>query len=141
MTPGYCSIEWSQNPNDPYSFTVTNDTDILDNTILGTPGAGVFGENCTTDYVIIPNAMINGMPTGYDRFCGNGFPTVTCKFIYCFNFLKNYDFLSWYDFLASSKPFVLTVVTNGNETATPPNTPDIGNRGFCLNYRQLPCGA
>lgn len=80
MVPGYCQIEWSQNPNDMYSFTVTNDTDILDNTILGTPGASVVGSNCTTDYVIIPNPMINGIPTGYDRFCGNGFPTVTCEY-------------------------------------------------------------
>jgi len=24
---GYCSIQWTQDPNDPYSFTVSEDTD------------------------------------------------------------------------------------------------------------------
>lgn len=38
-----------------------------------------------------------------------------------------------------SKPFVLTVVTNGNETST--LGPDVGNIGFCLNYRQRLCTA
>lgn len=35
MLPGYCSIEWTQNPSDKYSFTVSGDTEALDPTILG----------------------------------------------------------------------------------------------------------
>lgn len=34
---------------------------------------------------------------------------------------------------ASSKPFVLTVVTNGNDQD------DVGNRGFSLDYTQQRC--
>lgn len=28
MAPGYCGIEWSQSPGDPYSFTVSGPTDV-----------------------------------------------------------------------------------------------------------------
>jgi hypothetical protein len=27
--PGYCSIEWTQASNDPYSFTVSGDTEVV----------------------------------------------------------------------------------------------------------------
>lgn len=40
-------------------------------------------------------------------------------------------------FSASSQPFVLTVVTDNTELQ--PNNADFGNRGFSLNYQQLPC--
>lgn len=40
-------------------------------------------------------------------------------------------------FSAFSKPFVLTVVTDNTELR--PINADIANRGFCLNYEQLPC--
>jgi len=33
--PGYCSIQWTQNPNDPYSFTVSGDTGGIAPTLLG----------------------------------------------------------------------------------------------------------
>jgi hypothetical protein len=36
MAQGYCSIQWQQNPSDPYSFTVSGDTDGIDPTLLGT---------------------------------------------------------------------------------------------------------
>ncbi|CAH0546078.1 unnamed protein product [Brassicogethes aeneus] len=69
-------------------------------------------DECLSDFVVIPNPYYpNGTAVGGDRFCGTAFPTV----------------------ITSSKPFVLTVVTNGNETG------DQGNIGFSLNYRQLPC--
>lgn len=35
---------------------------------------------------------------------------------------------------ASSKPFVLTTVTDGND-----NPPDAANRGFALTYTQIAC--
>jgi hypothetical protein len=38
-------------------------------------------------------------------------------------------------FAASSKPFVLTVVTDDAELTNG----DAGNRGFCLIYQQIPC--
>ncbi|XP_019878189.2 uncharacterized protein LOC109606059 [Aethina tumida] len=75
------------------------------------PGVTLNGD-CTSDFVVIPNPVYpNGTSVGTDRFCGTEFPTV----------------------ITSSKPFVLTVVTNGNETG------DNSNIGFALNYRQLPC--
>lgn len=46
-------------------------------------------------------------------------------------FLVNYNFVLI--FTAASTPFVLTVVTDGDETN------DIGNRGFSLTYTQQPC--
>lgn len=47
-------------------------------------------------------------------------------FKYCYLFL--FDFL-----LAYSKPFVLYVITNGDEMG------EIENKGFSLTYRQVPC--
>lgn len=35
MVPGYCSIEWTQSVIDKYSFTVSGDTEALDDTLLG----------------------------------------------------------------------------------------------------------
>jgi hypothetical protein len=32
---GYCSIQWTQTPNDPYSFTVSGDTGGIDTALLG----------------------------------------------------------------------------------------------------------
>ncbi|XP_069701068.1 uncharacterized protein [Periplaneta americana] len=116
MAPGYCSIEWRQAANDPYSFTVSGDTGGIDPDVLGTDVVAESGAQCTTDFVVIPNPYVGSDPLNTDRFCGNGFVTKT----------------------TASKPFVLTVVTNegdlvggvaqGNE-----------NRGFSLNYRQIPC--
>ncbi|CAH1961907.1 unnamed protein product [Acanthoscelides obtectus] len=68
--------------------------------------------DCTTDFVVIPNpSYINGTPVNSDRFCGTAFNTVT----------------------TSSKPFVMTVVTNGDETN------DVRNEGFSMMFTQLPC--
>ncbi|KAK7864646.1 hypothetical protein R5R35_012418 [Gryllus longicercus] len=109
MNPGYCAIEWSADPNNNFSFTVT------DNTIPANSQPD-FGQSCTTDFVVIPNPQQNGVSVPYDRFCGSGFITTT----------------------TFSKPFVLTVVTDGGELGNG-TSPDLGNRGFCLLYRQIPC--
>lgn len=61
--------------------------------------------------VIVPNPSESGTPLNTERFCGNAFTTKT----------------------SNLKPFVLYVVTNGNEIN------DAQNRGFRLTYRQLPC--
>ncbi|KAK3921263.1 Cubilin [Frankliniella fusca] len=126
---GYCSIEWSQLADDPYSFTVSGDTSVLDATTLGTAFAALSGITaatatqaamlaCDGDYVIIPSAIQNQVYTVGDRFCGNGFVTTT----------------------SVTKPFWLGVHTNNTESGFPPTIlPDIANRGFSLTYRQLPC--
>ncbi|KAJ8954031.1 hypothetical protein NQ318_004324, partial [Aromia moschata] len=112
MIPGYCGIQWSQSSDDT-SFTVSNNTALVAVT-PGLPGEGIIGENCTTDFVVIPNPYYaNGTAVAGDRFCGNQFPTVTTY----------------------SKPFVLTVITNDNELD------DVANRGFSLDYTQLACSS
>lgn len=78
MAAGYCSIEWSQSQTN--SFTVSHDTTAASD-IIGTPAASFTGQNCISDFVVIPNPMIDGAAVTYDRFCGNGIPTVTSKFL------------------------------------------------------------
>lgn len=74
MEAGYCSIRWSQTA-DPYSFTVSDNTESTDLPLLGTPEVGLVGNQCTTDFVVIPNPS----SIASDRFCGLGFPSVTSK--------------------------------------------------------------
>ncbi|KAK9747301.1 CUB domain [Popillia japonica] len=106
MIPGYCSIVWSQTSYN--SFTVSNDTEAY---LFGS-NAGTFGNECPYDFVIVPAPYLtNGSLFYTDRFCGNYFPTVE----------------------SFSKPFVLTVVNNENDTA------DVANRGFSLSYSQQLC--
>ena len=133
MQPGYCSITWSAATGDMYGFTVTGDTNMaVGNGTVGTPAAALNDGNCTTDFVVIPNPMYvdtSLMGPNTDRFCGNGFNPVTSK--YQFLFLTKYQLY----FAASSKPFVLTVVTDGSDV--PPT--DVANRGFSLMYTQNQC--
>ncbi|KAH1002401.1 uncharacterized protein LOC109541859 [Dendroctonus ponderosae] len=113
MFPGYCSIEWSAT-SDLYGFSLTGNTfTAVGDGTLGTTAASLTGVNCTTDFVVIPAPILtsNSSYLNTDRFCGNGFPSV----------------------ISYSKPFVLTVVTNGNEVN------DTGNRGFSLSFTQELC--
>ncbi|XP_074032971.1 uncharacterized protein [Leptinotarsa decemlineata] len=83
--------------------------------VSGIPGAGfdaLTNGDCTSDFIVIPNPMYqNGTAVNSDRFCGTSLNTV----------------------VTSSKPFVLTVVTNGDEVN------DVANTGFSLSFMQLPC--
>lgn len=107
----------------------------VDPTLLGT--ATLQDQACTTDYVIIDNPSQTGTPltTGIDRFCGLGLRPTTSKIsnnkkILIFVFPENFSF---YRFIGNVKPFILTVVTDGNEAM------DSGNRGFALAYAQNLC--
>ncbi|XP_063697912.1 uncharacterized protein LOC134828854 [Culicoides brevitarsis] len=104
-----CSITWTPASSDIYAFTLTDDVSVVDLSLLGTEA--VQSQMCTTDYVIIPNPVQNGVPLEVDRFCGMGLAATT----------------------SNSLPFVLYYVTDGNENA------DIGNRGFHLEYSQNNC--
>ncbi|XP_044758528.1 uncharacterized protein LOC123316489 [Coccinella septempunctata] len=114
MQPGYCSINWSQTSGDQYSFSVSGNTatSASDGTI-GTNAGAIIGALCTNDYVVIPSPTFTDTrtPANVDRFCGNGFEPLS----------------------TSSKPFVLTVVTDAMEVG------DIGNRGFSLDFSQQRC--
>lgn len=79
MQPGYCSIQWSQSGDSLNSFTVSGNT--TDEIVLNGVLSGTVGENCTTDFVVIPNpTYVNGTAAEGDRFCGNMLPTVTSEF-------------------------------------------------------------
>lgn len=75
--PNQCSITWSQVSSDPYSFTVTGDVGAVDPALLGT--AALQQQTCTTDFVVIPDPVQNGMVLGSDRFCGLGLAPTTSK--------------------------------------------------------------
>ncbi|XP_030385030.1 uncharacterized protein LOC115632153 [Scaptodrosophila lebanonensis] len=109
MGAGMCSISWSQVSSDTYSFTMTNDVGAIDPSLLAT--AAVQSQDCTTDFIIIPNPLQGGVALAGDRFCGLGFSATT----------------------SFTKPFVLYAVTDGNEDA------DISNRGFYLSFSQVAC--
>ncbi|XP_026670406.1 uncharacterized protein LOC113464499 [Ceratina calcarata] len=109
MEQGYCGIEWSQTAMN--SFTVSGDTGSLDPSIIGTPTVAEMGTDCTKDYVIVPHPFVDNTALDTDRFCGNAFVTKT----------------------SYSKPFVLYVVTDGDEIT------EVDNKGFSLMYRQIPC--
>ncbi|KAG5898250.1 hypothetical protein JTB14_029628 [Gonioctena quinquepunctata] len=83
--------------------------------VTGIPGAGfdaLTNGDCTTDFIVIPNpSYSNGTAVNSDRFCGTSLNTVT----------------------TSSKPFVLTVVTNGDEVN------DVANTGLSLSFTQVAC--
>ncbi|CAG4929456.1 unnamed protein product [Parnassius apollo] len=119
MEAGYCAIQYAQASSDAYSFTVTGDVEGADSTVLGTTIGALNGITCTTDFVVIPNPTIvsTGVSVGSDRFCGLGFVTVQ----------------------SAAKPFVLYVVTNGDEGATATSAPDVANRGFSISYSQIAC--
>lgn len=69
--PGYCSIDWQ--PSQANSFTISGNTQM-------NIGTSVTGTSCTTDFIVIPNPLMGTTPLVYDRFCGNGLPTITCTY-------------------------------------------------------------
>lgn len=76
---------------------------------MGTPA--VQSQDCTADFIVLPNALQKGLTMPSDRFCGLGIDSTT----------------------SNTRPFVIYSVTDGNET------PDIGNRGWSLTYTQNMC--
>ncbi|CAD7082002.1 unnamed protein product [Hermetia illucens] len=109
MGANKCSITYSQISSDIYSFTMTGDVGAIDPVLLGT--VDVQSQQCTMDFIIIPNPAQGGVQLDSDRFCGLGLVPTT----------------------SYMKPFVLYVVHDANE-----NT-DISNRGFALDYSQGAC--
>ncbi|EAA04046.4 AGAP006913-PA [Anopheles gambiae str. PEST] len=130
-----CSVSYSLPPNDRYAFTLSDNAIVIDPTLLGSAMLSATGAACTTDFIIIPN------PTGLtaDRFCGLGFPGVTCKYGTAWRVGTIEAEMLTVSVpstpTASARPFVVYTVTNGNET------PDVANRGFRLLYTQNACSA
>lgn len=110
-------------PNLPQGMR-SNVFSLTGNTQTGQPVA-IVGQNCQTDWLMIPCAMSLGrMPntpfTCIDRICGGSFNTDSV--------------MNSSTVVSTVKPFRLVFHTDGIEA---PN--DVGNRGFCLNYVQQPC--
>jgi len=115
MADGYCGIIWERNTTGgDNGFTMTGNAQAAPD-LIGTPEAGDVGAACTTDYVLIPNG-VDDTGVQNDRYCGLGFPNSVTS---------------------TSKPFMLYVMTDGQELVTPPGVSDINNSGFSLNYRQI----
>jgi hypothetical protein len=90
---------------------MTGDVNSIDSSILGT--SVLMQQPCTTDYISIstPYSVTNGVKTllPSSTICGLGIATIY------------------------SQSFSIQAVTDGNET------PDLGNRGFYLNFAQSGC--
>lgn len=124
-----CTITWSQVSNDPYSFTITDDVGSVDQGVLGT--SVVQSQDCTTDYVIIPNPSQEDEMLPSDRFCGLGLAETVSKFF--FHLLKILSYFNHSFCSGNAQPFVIYHITDDDETS------DIGNRGFYLSYEQNMC--
>ncbi|KAI5641361.1 hypothetical protein NE865_06399 [Phthorimaea operculella] len=167
MEAGFCTIQYAQSPNDMFSFTVTGDVDGADATVLGTAVGALNDGACVTDFVVIPNPVVTAtnLAVGTDRFCGLGFvpsaPTASAGSASCPSLVSTstrdlipnpvvtdtnlavgtdrFCGLGFVPVTSGVKPFVLTVVTNGDESATATTPPDVSNRGFSLQYTQVAC--
>jgi len=132
---GYCKIAWSAS-SDPDSFKISR-PDGNYNSNTGTAG-------CIPDFVMIPGSSNFGNEDGtcltpgntaqvtIDRYCGG---TLTCR---------SADNTNPATIISSKLPFELGVYFNSQDGSNPAgNAVDAGqptkNRGFCLNYNQLPC--
>ncbi|XP_065218295.1 uncharacterized protein LOC135844112 [Planococcus citri] len=124
----FCGIQYTQCidavNNRTHSFSLTGNT-VGQNSVASSVGS-VGGNACNMDWLIIPcvsnvGKLNNGQSTCVDRLCGG---------------TMNADISTIPATIYSSvKPFRLFFHTNNVELPH-----DMGNRGFCLNYVQQPCG-
>ena len=95
----------------PHGWDVTSATCIADCNTAAT---------CAADYLLIPNASADGNQPTFGRFCGN--------------VLNVYATIVDHPIVSCSNPFELFFHTMAAGSTG-------NNRGFALNYRQIPCGA
>ncbi|VEN42972.1 unnamed protein product [Callosobruchus maculatus] len=125
----FCGIQYTQCPdptavnNLTQSFTLSGNSRSRVPAMVGTSGAN----SCQADYLIIPMASnvgrpITGATTTVDRICGG---VLSAEVSTLPSSVKT-----------NVKPFDLWFHTDGVEA---PNDSD--NKGFCLNYIQLPCSS
>jgi len=118
---GFCGTEYYQ-AMEIGSFSLTNTTDLkqssYDERIYGSSNGG----HCSSDYLLIPGGHCKNERNHYssDRFCGNALGVQGLK----------------QPIISYSKPFLFRVKTDADELT---NSIDYLNRGFHLNYHQLPC--
>ncbi|KAK4296057.1 hypothetical protein Pmani_031422 [Petrolisthes manimaculis] len=122
---GYCGIMYS--PTGPESFLLTGQTDANITTLKGENLVGIHGsfkfgsKGCQSDYVMVAKSRTPGDndPWSHDRFCGSALG----------NYVQG-------PIVSYSTPFYMQVKTDADEFS---RSVDLGNRGFQLEYTQLPC--
>ncbi|KAK3855681.1 hypothetical protein Pcinc_037933 [Petrolisthes cinctipes] len=114
---GYCGIMYS--PTGPESFLLTGQTDANITTLKEKTCTGRKG--CQSDYVMVAKSRTPGDngPLSHDRFCGSALG----------NYVQG-------PIVSYSTPFYMQVKTDADEFS---RSVDLGNRGFQLEYTQLPC--
>ncbi|XP_047496173.1 cubilin-like isoform X1 [Penaeus chinensis] len=113
---GYCGIMYS--PTGPESFFLTGQTSFN----YSGETANLFGtKDCQADYIVVAKSRTPGDndPWSHDRFCGQDIG----------NYVKG-------PIVSYSTPFYMQVKTDADEFS---RSIDIENRGFELEYTQLPC--
>ncbi|XP_065576806.1 cubilin-like [Artemia franciscana] len=116
---GFCGIEYAE--SQPNSFSMTNVTELPQRTV---PYAQSGDRLCASDYLGIVRSRSampeKGVPVTDDRFCGTALGLTDCN-----GPIRSY-----------SKPFIVRVLSDGDEYS---ESPDYMNRGFHLDYTQIPC--
>ena len=104
------------------SFSLTNTTDLTESSYDEPIYGSANGPACNSDYLLIPGGHCKNERNHYssDRFCGNALGVMNLK----------------QPIISYSKPFLFRVKTDADELTT---SIDYLNRGFHLNYHQLPC--
>jgi len=110
---GYCSIGYTSCTTTSFSMS-------------GFAAAGVSGDDCTADYILIPEGAVTaGSTTNVDRYCGglflatSGTPTTTTVY-------------------STRQPYTLGVVFSASETDQAA-APSENSGGFCIQYKQSAC--
>ncbi|XP_066972608.1 cubilin-like isoform X1 [Macrobrachium rosenbergii] len=113
---GYCGIMYT--PTSSESFLLTGQVKYNETV----EGSNLFGsQGCQADYIVVPKSRTPGDndPWSHDRFCGTAIGN------YVIGPIVSY-----------STPFYMQVKSDADEYST---SIDIENRGFELEYTQLPC--
>jgi len=120
---GFCGTEYYQ-AQEPGSFSLTNTTNIMDNFQDPAAPGSETGSSCNADYILLPGGHCKNDKTHYstDRFCGNTLGV---------NGIRQ-------PIISYSRPFLFRVVTDSDELTS---SIDYMNRGYHLQYHQLPCSS
>lgn len=120
---GFCATEYYQAP-EPGSFTLTNTTNLEENFQNQMAEGSDNGSSCNADYILLPGGYCKNDNDHFstDRFCGNALGVKGMR----------------QPIISYSRPFLFRVKTDSDELT---NSIDYMNRGFHLQYHQLPCSS
>jgi len=120
---GFCGTEYYQ-AQEPGSFSMTNSTNLNENFQDPNADGADNGSNCKADYILLPGGHCKNDKAHYstDRFCGSSLGV---------NRMRQ-------PITTFTRPFLFRVATDGDELTS---SIDYMNRGFHLQYHQLPCSS